>query len=201
MKKRIPALLLALTMLICLLAGCAASGKPAEADAPAADSSAVTPTREKTLVLKIATNHSTGTAVEQALQRMAELDARKALLAEKRRVLDEAFALALEKMRKMPAARAKEFALRTLLESAQGNETVVADQDSAWLDDAFIAEANKALAASGREGKLTLSDEKKALGGGFLLTHDGMEVNCSFPAVLSARRLELEADVASALFG
>lgn len=73
MKKRIPALLLALTMLICLLAGCAASGKPAEADAPAADSSAVTPTREKTLVLKIATNHSTGTAVEQALQRMAEL--------------------------------------------------------------------------------------------------------------------------------
>ena len=140
-------------------------------------------------------------ALDDRLQRMAELDARKALLAEKRRVLDEAFALALEKMRKMPAARAKEFALRTLLESAQGDETVVADQDSAWLDDAFIAEANKARAASGREGKLTLSNEKKALGGGFLLTHDGMEVNCSFPAVLSARRLELEADVASALFG
>ena len=140
-------------------------------------------------------------ALDDRLQRMAELDARKALLAEKRRVLDEAFALALEKMRKMPAARAKEFALRTLLESAQGDETVVADQDSSWLDDAFIAEANKALAASGREGNLTLAHEKQALGGGFLLTNDGMEVNCSFPAVLSARRLELEADVASALFG
>ena len=108
-------------------------------------------------------------ALDDRLQRMAELDARKALLAEKRRVLDEAFALALEKMRKMPAARAKEFALRTLLESAQGDETVAADKDSAWLDDAFIAEANKALAASGREGKLTLSNEKKGLGGGFLL--------------------------------
>ena len=56
-------------------------------------------------------------ALDDRLQRMAELDARKALLAEKRRVLDEAFALALEKMRKMPAARATEFALRTLLES------------------------------------------------------------------------------------
>ena len=72
-------------------------------------------------------------ALDDRLQRMAVLDARKALLAEKRRVLDEAFALALEKMRKMPAARAKEFALRTLLESAQGDETVVADKDSAWL--------------------------------------------------------------------
>ena len=48
-------------------------------------------------------------ALDDRLQRMAELDARKALLAEKRRVLDEAFALALEKMRKMPAARAMTF--------------------------------------------------------------------------------------------
>lgn len=140
-------------------------------------------------------------ALDDRMQRMAELDARKALLAEKRKVLDEAFALALEKMRKMPAAKAKEFALRTLMECAQGDETVVADKDSAWLDEAFIAEANRALSAAGREGKLKLSDEKKALGGGFLLTHDGMEVNCSFPAVLSAQRLEMEADAASVLFG
>lgn len=139
-------------------------------------------------------------ALDDRMQRMAELDARKALLADKRAVLDEAFAAALRKMQAMPANKAKAFGLKVLLEAAGGNETVVADKDSAWCDEAFVAEANKALAAAGRAGKLTLSAEKQALGGGFLLLSGGMEVNCSFPAALQAQRAELEAEVASMLF-
>lgn len=139
-------------------------------------------------------------ALDDRMQRMAELDARKALLADKRRVLDEAFALALEKMQAMPANKAKAFALKMLLASARGDETVVPDADCKWLDITFIDDANKALRAAGRTGRLSLANETRQLGGGFLLTRDGMEVNCSFPAALEAKRPELEAEVASMLF-
>lgn len=139
-------------------------------------------------------------ALDDRMQRMAELDARKALLREKRVVLDEAFALALKKMQAMPAAQAKRYAMAVLLDVARGDETLIADADSTWCDAAFVREANAALAAAGREGKLRLSGEKRALGGGFLLVRGGMEVNCSFEAAISARRLELEAEVASLLF-
>ncbi len=139
-------------------------------------------------------------ALDDRMQRMAELDARKALLREKRIVLDEAFALALKKMQAMPAAQAKRYAMAVLLDAARGDETLIADADSAWCDAAFVREANVALAAAGREGKLRLSGEKRALGGGFLLVRGGMEVNCSFEAAIAARRLELEAEVASLLF-
>ena len=115
-------------------------------------------------------------ALDDRMQRMAELDARKALLREKRIVLDEAFALALKKMQAMPAAQAKRYAMAVLLDAARGDETLIADADSAWCDAAFVREANVALAAAGREGKLRLSGEKRALGGGFLLVRGGMEV-------------------------
>lgn len=139
-------------------------------------------------------------ALDDRMQRMAELDARKALLREKRAVLDEAFTLALKKMQAMPAAKAKRYAMGVLLDAARGDETLIADKDSPWCDAAFVREANQALTAAGREGKLRLSEEKKALGGGFLLVRGGMEVNCSFEAAIAARRLELEAEVASLLF-
>lgn len=139
-------------------------------------------------------------AMDDRMQRMAELDARKALLAEKRAVLNEAFAAALKKLQQMPAAKAKQFGIRMLLEAARGDEIIVADEKSAWCDEAFVAEANKALAAAGKKDALKLSAEKKALGGGFLLLHEGMEINCSFPAALEARRPELEAEVAQLLF-
>lgn len=83
MKKRISTLLLALILTCSLLAGCASTVKngghastPADTSADNAENGAsdvVAPTREKTLVLMVATNHSTGTAVEQSLQKMAEL--------------------------------------------------------------------------------------------------------------------------------
>ena len=123
---------------------------------------------------------------DDRMQRMAELDARKALLREKRVVLDEAFALALKKMQAMPAAQAKRYAMAVLLDVARGDETLIADADSTWCDAAFVREANAALAAAGREGKLRLSGEKRALGGGFLLVRGGMEVNCSFEVSISA---------------
>ena len=59
--------------------------------------------------------------------RMAELDMRKALLATKRQAIDEAFDRALERMRAMDTATAREFVMRQLLENAGGTESIVFD--------------------------------------------------------------------------
>ena len=131
--------------------------------------------------------------------RMAELDQRKALLAAKRAVMDEAFDLALEKMIAMPAAQARAYNLKLLCTLARGgDQLVVGTPAPAWLDDSFLEEANRALEQAG--GGLTLSPDQPALKGGFVLRREGMELNCSYEALLKTRRLALEGEVAGILF-
>lgn len=139
-------------------------------------------------------------ALDDRMQRMAKLDARKALLADKRGVLDEAFARAQDLMAAMPEDQARAFGLSMLLDSAAGDETLVPDAASAWCDQAFVDAANAALKSAGKPGTVKLSAERRNLGGGFVLTRGGMEINCSFPAALEARRTDIEAEVAAALF-
>lgn len=134
--------------------------------------------------------------LDDRMLRMAKLDSRKALLAAKREVLDQAFAEALARMQAMPADAARAFGMRLLLDAAKGGETLIADENSAWCDAAFVAEANTKLPGGG----VTLSKETRALGGGFLLLRGGMEINCSFPAALDVERMRLEAEVAELLF-
>ena len=138
--------------------------------------------------------------LDDRMQRMARLDARKKQLKAKREVLDEAFAKALAKLRAMPEAEARAFGLALLLRAAKGDETIVADGASAWCDQAFVGTANAALVKAGRPGNLALSPEKRPLGGGFVLLSGGMEVQCTFEAALEAKRMELEAEIASLLF-
>ena len=57
-------------------------------------------------------------AATARMQRMAELDERKLLLADKRRMMDRAFELALAKMKAMPAKQARAFLLDALTELA-----------------------------------------------------------------------------------
>lgn len=140
------------------------------------------------------------TALEDRMQRMALLEARKQDLSAKRAVLDEAFQKTLEKMLNMSQADARAFGLSMLLSCAMGNETVIPDRSSAWCDAAFVSAANSALVKAGKPGQITLSSQKRDVGGGFVLARDGMEINCSFKAAIDTQRLELEAEVATLLF-
>ena len=47
----------------------------------------------------------------------------------------------------------------------------------------------------------TLSDTRRPLRGGFVLEQEGVEYNCDFSALLTARRDELEGEVVAMLFG
>lgn len=139
-------------------------------------------------------------ALKDRMRRMELLECKKQDLAAKRVLLDEAFQQALQKMTAMPALKARAFGLSMLLQSATGGEVIIPDRMSAWCDDTFVTEANRALQAAQKPGHLTLSDERREIGGGFLLQRGGMEINCSYQAVIEARRLELEAEAAALLF-
>lgn len=81
-----------------------------------------------------------------------------------------------------------------------GHERVITAPHETRIDAALIARVNRALAAQGLPGSLTLSDEKAPIRGGFLLEEDGVLTNCSFEMLLRQLRTGIEAEVAETLF-
>lgn len=133
--------------------------------------------------------------------RMAELDQRKELLSMKRAVIDAAFDEALSNMRSMPAEKARAFMERTLLSLSEGDEGVIVSKgDENVFDESFVARMNDLLKGAGKAGNLSLTGEVRDVGGGILLRRGGMEVNLTYPSIVSERRPELEAEVAGILF-
>lgn len=133
--------------------------------------------------------------------RMAELDQRKEMLAMKRAVIDAAFDEALSNMRGMKADKARAFMEGMIISACEGDEVVIVSKgDEKVFDEGYIAQINAKIAKSGKPGKLTLSKETRELGGGVVLSRGGMEVNLTYPSVLSEKRPELEAEVAGMLF-
>ena len=133
--------------------------------------------------------------------RMAELDQRKELLSMKRGVIDAAFDEALLGLRSMSAEKARAFMEKTLLSFAKGDEGVIVSKgDEKVFDESFLARVNDQLKRAGKSGNLALTGEVRDAGGGLLLRSEGMEVNLTYPSVLSERRPELEAEVAAILF-
>jgi len=138
--------------------------------------------------------------MEQRMHRMAELEDKKTLLGAKREVIDSAFRLALANLKSAPEAKVRTFMMSQLLAAAQGDESVLAgDENSDWLDAAFVAEANHVLAGKGKPAKLQLSDDK-VHGTGLALYKNGAEINCTFEALIENERHEMESDVAGILF-
>ncbi len=141
-------------------------------------------------------------ALEQRMLRMAELDERKELLAKKRALMGEAFVLAGAKLSAMPAAEKRAFFQKKLLETAEGGETLVIGADKAeWFDEPFFAEANAALKKAGKTDGLSLAAEKRAGCEGFVLSMGGVEIRCTFGALLEEARGIQEQQAVEDLFG
>jgi hypothetical protein len=142
-----------------------------------------------------------GEALTQRLLRMAELDDRKELLGKKRALMDEAFALAGQKMLAAPDADKRAFFLRQIVKLAAGSETLAVGADGAgWFDEGFTAQANAALASAGKPGNLTLDPQMRAGCAGVILTANGAETRCTFDALLDEARSALEQQAAAGVF-
>ncbi|NLG86749.1 MAG: hypothetical protein GX489_05985 [Firmicutes bacterium] len=133
---------------------------------------------------------------------VAAMQARRLELKAKEELIDEAFSLALKKLRQLPAEKYQQLLMPILLSAVEtGTEQViVAPHDKERLDANFIAAANRELKARGKVGNLTLSPETRPIEGGFILSAGGVENNYSFELILKLSRDELEQEVAAVLF-
>ena len=140
-------------------------------------------------------------AARLRMERMEELEERKRLLSDKRALIDEAFAQALDKLEAMPPQQARAFLMTEAAAVADGDETVIlGSKNPGWFDDKFLADLNTLLQKQGKPGQLTLGNETRDGETGMILAKTGMEISCTFASLLDSRRLDMEADIAAILF-
>ena len=141
-------------------------------------------------------NEKTAAEREERLKSAAEMDARKTILAAKQEMVEQAYALALDKLCSL-SGETKVNLLAELMEraSSTGTEEVVfsaADQ----ADGAKAVET--ANASSGKH--LTLSSDTAPIRGGFILRDKNVEVNCAFETLVRLQKADTAGAVAKILF-
>lgn len=141
-----------------------------------------------------------GDEAEKRMRRMAELEEKKLLLSDKRKLIEQVFSQALQHLKALDDRQKTEIFLGFMLEQAAGNETVLPGTQSQHLiNDGFIQAANAALAQKGHKGGLTLG--KPTINGtGFVLQKEGALIDCTFESLLKGMQSRQEAEVASILF-
>lgn len=138
--------------------------------------------------------------VRDRMLRMAELDQKKELLAMKREMIDAAFEDAYARMLAMSPQEAQSYLTELMLSACQGDEQVIVGQSEQLIDQAFLEQVNQRLKRQGKQGALKLAEERRGFRGGFVLRRQGLEMNCTYAAVLKEARPALEAEVAATLF-
>ena len=136
---------------------------------------------------------------EERLASVAQLEARKLILAAKQEVLEETFRQALEDLLHLPEQEYVELLAKLIVQASQsGTEEVIFSQkDRPRYGKAAVTRANELL---GGKGRLTLAVETRPIGGGFILSDGAVEVNGTFETLVRLQRRELDAAVAKVLF-
>ena len=131
-----------------------------------------------------------------------ELDARKALLAERGRFMDEAFEKAIEEIRRKDVTSGYSLTRSLLLKVIdKGDEEIVfSPEDKKGVGTSFLAELNKELKARGLKGEVTVSEETRPMKGGFVLKSGRKETNATYEAMLEEMRDDAELEISNALF-
>lgn len=136
---------------------------------------------------------------EERLTSMAQMEAKKALLAAKQEMLTRAFDQAMNQLCSMPEADyVKLLAELAVKASVTGEETVILSQkDHDQIGKAVVAAANEAL---GSNGKLTLAEQTRPIMGGLILCDEAVEVNCTFETLVRLQKTAAAGEVSDILF-
>jgi V/A-type H+-transporting ATPase subunit E len=130
---------------------------------------------------------------------LARLSGRRELLNEKQRLIDRVF----EETRKSIVEMGRDDyrrLIRAFLRDTHeaGDVEVIVDTNESRIDQGFLDEVARELTGAGR---LTLSGERRDIGGGFVLRSGRTETNCTLETILRDAREKMETEVASILFG
>ena len=145
-----------------------------------------------------ARNEKAAAEREDRLVSVAQMEARKVTLAAKQEMVDKAYALALEKLQKLPEKQAVQVLSGLLVQAApNGRGSVVfSADDRERVGAAAVKKANETL----NGGALTLAEETRPICGGFILVNGSVEVNCTFDTLVRLQRTETAGAVAKQLF-
>lgn len=134
---------------------------------------------------------------EERLVSVAQMEARKTLLAARRQMVETAFDKALEKLCSLPDAQYTQVAAELLQRAAPDGkgEVIFSPKDRDRVGAEAVKSANKAL-----NGSLLLSEETRPLRGGFVLKNGNVEVNCTFETLVRLQKGEIAGEVAKRLF-
>ena len=134
---------------------------------------------------------------------LRELEARKAVLTEKGKVIDQVFDQVLDELVRRDRDGGYSLTRDLLLKAIEvGDEgLIVSPEDKGAITGSFLKDLNKELTTTGRRGEVTLSEETRTIRGGFVLRRGRMESNSTFETLLSMLRDDVETEVAGLLFG
>lgn len=131
---------------------------------------------------------------------LADLEARKTVLAEKQKIVSEVYARVLERLENLEPREFRELMKKLILTIASGGEElIIAQKDKHKISPESIKEINQILAKQKKE-PIRLSEEVHNVPGGFILRKGNLEINISFPALVKSLREKTELEVIKLLF-
>lgn len=140
---------------------------------------------------------------KQRAQAAGEMEIKKNILKTRQDTIDEAFAIALERIAELPDDKYSRFLEEILLNAARDEEgeLILNSKDKQRLGQQFIDRMNAKFRSLGRNAVLKLSADDLNSRGGFVIRYGDMEINCTLEVMLNMERPNLEAGVAAILFG
>ena len=127
---------------------------------------------------------------------VAELDAKRIDLGVRQQLVGEAFEASLKQMTELSPDKYVKFADRLMKEAVRtGHEVVFVGKNEKHLDQRWLDGYNASHNTS-----LTLSPERLAIRGGFILRDDKIDTNCSWEMLIADARADIETEVVKRLF-
>ena len=127
---------------------------------------------------------------------VAELDAKRVDLGVRQQLMSEAFDAALQQMTAMAPDKYVKFADKLLAQAVStGSEVVFVGKNEKHLDQRWLDGYN-----ASHNTTLTLSGERLAISGGFVLRNDRIDTNCSWEMLIADSRADIETEVVKRLF-
>ena len=137
-----------------------------------------------------------------SMDRIAQMEARKGILALKQEMVSASFDKACEMIVALPQAQYIELLAKLAADAAvTGEEEIVLNaRDKAAVGEAVVKAANAKLQEKGVKAGLSLSGKEGGFAGGLILHRGSIEVNCTVELLVELCRGEMSATLAGVLF-
>ena len=139
-------------------------------------------------------------AEEKKLQILARarMETAKEILAQKRKLIDEVFESAKDRLKKLPDNEYLDLMEKLILKAVQsGDEEVIVDKNETRISDNFLNRVNQKMSGS---KSLRICPDREQIGAGFILKKDKIKTNVTIEVLCKQARRNLEADLAKELF-